>query len=118
MLLVDGPEQGRLTVVPVIASDKAPPATGRILIPRTMTVAAGEGRNHQTAGEGPGMNHIVGGVPDVFGAQEDVLPQLDGDGLGSGGRAPPPPDDRAHVRRLAALHGRISGGRGRDGLVG
>ena len=28
------------------------------------------------------------GVPDVLGAQEDLLPQLDGDGLGSDGRAP------------------------------
>ena len=53
-----------------------------------MTAAAGEGRNNQTTTEGPGTNHIVGVFPDVFGAQEDLLPQLDGDGLGSNGRAP------------------------------
>ena len=48
----------------VIAGDEAPPAAGRILIPHKMTAAAGEGRNHQTTAE------------------------VDGDGLGSDGRAP------------------------------
>ena len=58
------PRQRRLPGVPVIAGDEAPPAAGRIFIPHKMTAAAGEGRNHQTTAE------------------------VDGDGLGIGGRAP------------------------------